>query len=544
MRRPETGLRVASVIKCSERSLEFTVRFLLGFACIAGQMVYAFSVCQRKGPKQVGRGVVVMGESDKRCLKAKYIVVWNNNRHEVLENGYLGIDGGSVSGFGRTPPMHSVSVEDLGDALITPGFINIHCHPSGAAPIHKSYFEDTGSSNFYQSILYEHEMALKYSDEDAEDVARSTLAALLLSGCTTVVDPGSSISERMVSLVGEMGMRAYVGAPYRSGLFRTEDGHSLVYSLDEAKGMERLAEAIELVEHYNGSHEGRVCMLLGPTMTTTCAPGVLRETRKAADRLGVGITIHAAEGLMEFQECIRRYGRTPIQLLSDTGLLGPDLIIAHAAFVSGHSRLRYPGNDDLRLLAESKSTVAHCPWVFVLRGFAVESYPRYLSEGINVGIGTDAFNLDYLQEMRWACGVGKIVERSCSVATARDAFDSATVAGSQALKRPDLGRLAPGAQADVVVFRLDSFEMAPVRDPIRNLVYSGTRHDVDQVYVQGRCLVRDGRVLGLEEKPLIRRLQEVGTGAWSHAPECDWNKRSVDELSPLSLPKCEIDNWQ
>lgn len=479
-----------------------------------------------------------------RYLKARYIVVWNNDRHEVLEDGYLGIAGSSVVGFGKTLPSGDAPVEDLGDALIIPGFVNIHCHPSGVAPIHKSYFEDTGSMFFYQSILYDHEFALKYTDADAVDVARSALAALLLSGCTTVVDPGSSISPQVADLAGEMGLRAYVAFPYRAGLFYTEDGHSLVYPLDEAAGMERLAAAVELAERYNGSYDGRVGALLGPTMTTTCTPSVLKETRRAADQLGIGITIHAAEGLTEFQECIRRYGKTPIGLLADTGLLGPDLIVAHAAFVSGHSRVRYPGNDDLRLLADTQSTVAHCPWVFVLRGFAVESYPRYLSEGINVGIGTDAFNLDYLQEMRWACGVGKIAERSCFVATARDAFDSATIAGAKALGRSDIGRLAPGSKADLVSFRLDSFEMSPVRDPIRNLVYCGTRHSVDQVYVEGRCLVKDGRLLGLEEAPLIRRLKEVGTGAWSHAGAGDRTGKTIDQLSPPSLPQCQADNWQ
>lgn len=283
--------------------------------------------------------------------------------------------------------------------------------------------------------------------------------------------------------------------------------------------------------------------MLGPTQTTTCTPRLLRETRDAASRLGVGVTIHAAEALIEFQDCIRRYGMTPFQMLSDAGLLGPDVLIGHGVFPSGHSQVNYPGDGDLRLLAETQTSVAHCPYVFALRGYAMESYPRYVKAGINVGIGTDTFNSDYIQEMRWACGVGKMVEHSCFEATAADAFNSATLGGAQALRRSDLGRLAPGAQADLVVFRLDSHEMTPVRDPIRNLVYSGTRHSVDQVYIEGRCLVRDGKVIGLDERDLFERIQKIARDCWSQTQKHDWNNRNADQFSPPSFPECDGEAW-
>lgn len=475
-------------------------------------------------------------------LKARYIVVFRNGVHEVLEGGYLGVRGDKIIGFGKTLPTPSVDVEDLGDRLIIPGFVNVHCHPAWSA-VQKSLLEDTGSRYFYHDILFEHLFGWDQSAEDCEAIARTTLTALLLSGCTTVVDPGSQISAQVADAIGEMGMRGYVGAPYRAGIWHTEDGHSLVHPLDEQRGLQKLGEAIQFVERYDGTYGGRVRALLGPTQTTTCTPRLLAETRQAADRIGVGVTIHAAESFVEFQDCVRRYGRTPFEMLADAGLLGSDVLIGHGIFPSGHSRVNYPGDGDLRLLAETKTPVAHCPFGFMMRGYAMESYPRYLQMGIPVGIGTDSPNADYLQEMRWACGVGKLVERSCFEPSAADAFNSATLGGAQALRRSDIGRLAPGAQADLVALRLDSHEMTPVRDPIKNLVYSGTRHSVDRVYVQGRCLVKDGKALDVDEGALLRRVQDIAVAAWSQTSEQDWDKRTVDQLSPLSFARCEHQDW-
>jgi len=480
--------------------------------------------------------------SSKRYLKAKYIVVWHNGRHEVLEDGCLGIDGNVISGFGKTPPEASAKVEDLGDCVIIPGFINLHCHPAWS-PILKSFIDDVGSKHFYHSVLFEYANSLRYSNEDCVDAARHNIAALLLSGCTTLVDPGSQISDKIVDLMGEIGVRGYVGYAYRTGIWRTEDGHSLIHPLEEEKGLEQLAQAIEFVERYDNAYDGRIRTIFGPTQTTTCTPRLLRETREAANKVGAGVTIHASEALLEFQDCLRRYGMTPFEMLDDAGLVGPDVLIGHGTFPSGHSQVNYPSKRDLQIVAESQTSVAHCPFVFAMRGYAMESYPRYLKMGINVGFGTDTYSADYLQEMRWGCGVGKLMERSVFEATAADAFNSATIRGAQALRRPDLGRLGAGTQADMVVVRLDNFEMNPVRDVIKNLVYCGDRHAVDQVYVGGKCLVKEGKVIGLDEGALFKRVQEVGDGAWSGTQNYDWAKRTADEMAPPSLPKCDVGDW-
>lgn len=471
-------------------------------------------------------------------IKAKFIIIWHENQHKLLKNGYISFKDNEFTGYGNitAPENHDNIVIDLGDSLITPGFINLHCHPA-AAPFEKSYREDCGNLNFYQSTLFDRAMVLKYSEEEAAEVARFSLNELLLSGCTTVVIPENI--GNVVNIAGSLGFRAYIGAHYRSSIsgipWRTEDGHSIIYSLDD--NMSQLQQAIDFIKKYNGSYEGRIHTLLAPTQTTTCTYNMLKETRKIADSLGVGITIHAAEDLNEFRECLKRYGKTPIQLLYDVGLLEPDVLLAHTLFLTGHSQTLYPGDEDIILLSESGASIAHCPWVLLRKGTSfMESYPRYLKRGINVGIGTDTFPFDFIQEMRYAAVMGKMMEHNTLVSTAGDVFNSATIRGAKALNRADLGKIAPGSKADFVSFNLNSFEMTPIRDPLKNLIYSSTRHSIDQVYIDGKCLVKNGKVIGQDEKMLAERVQKIVEKAWLNTNKYDWKNRNVDQISPLTFP--------
>lgn len=154
-------------------------------------------------------------------------------------------------------------------------------------------------------------------------------------------------------------------------------------------------------------------------------------------------------------------------------------------------------------------------------------------------IGTDTFPSDFIQEMRLAAIMGKVVDRTTFAVTAGDIFNAATVNGAKAFGRNDLGKLEKGAKADFVVFKLDNIEMAPVRDVVKNIIYSATRHSIDQVYVAGKRVVKDGQIDGVNEAELAAELQEVSEGSWSRTAQHDRFNRSVDELSPLTCPRYE-----
>jgi cytosine/adenosine deaminase-related metal-dependent hydrolase len=249
--------------------------------------------------------------------------------------------------------------------------------------------------------------------------------------------------------------------------------------------------------------------------------------------MGVGIQTHVSQSIVEFQEIMRRYGRTPIEFLLDVGLLGPDLIAGHSILVGGHSKVGYadPWKQDIKLLAKTGTSVAHCPLVFSRYGIAMESYARYLMEGVNMGIGTDTYPMDIIREMGLTATISKIIEGEPRVATSRDVFNSVTLSGAKALRRDDLGRIATGCKADIVIIKLNSINMSPVRDPIRNLVMSGNNGDVNTVMIDGKIVVQDRKVLGIDEEKLAENLQREQEKIWDMLPSYDIFGRTIDQLT-------------
>lgn len=476
-------------------------------------------------------------------LKARYLIVWDGTQHRQMENGFLEIEGDKIAGIHSVLP-EGAEAEDLGDAAIVPGFINLHCHPSEVYG-GRSYKEDRGNRNFYDSTMYDYAGLVSFGDASAEIQAKLNMAELIRSGCTTTLIFGGPCSRLEAELAGKLGLRAYVGWGIRAGdakeeisIWDSPDGHNLKYRFDEQAGFCRIEEAVNFAKELEGSFEGRVKGLLAPTQTMTCTEEMLRKTRIEADKHGIGITIHGSEDFVEFETSIRQRGKTPVEVMAQTGLLGEDLIIAHCCCITGHSQI-YMRGKDLNLLGDAGATVAHCPIVLAREGDTLETFERYKQAGVNMGIGTDTFPSDFIQEMRWAAVMGKVTGRSTFAVSAADIFNSATIGGAKALGRQDIGRLAPGMKADFSVFRLDNLEMAPVRDVIKNIIYSGTRHSIDRVYINGKCVLREDKVEGVDEKDLAGQLQELAEAAWEKVAERDNMKRTIDTISPLTCPKVD-----
>ena len=140
---------------------------------------------------------------------------------------------------------------------------------------------------------------------------------------------------------------------------------------------------------------------------------------------------------------------------------------------------------------------------------------------------------------RWAAVISKIIDRNTEIATAREVFNAATLGGAAALGRDDLGRIATGAKADLLIFDGQSLNMAPLRDPVKNLVYYAEMEDLDTVIIDGTTVVEGGEVLTADPREAARRLQEAGERMWPQMAEHDWARRHVDQLSPLTFPLWE-----
>jgi cytosine/adenosine deaminase-related metal-dependent hydrolase len=235
---------------------------------------------------------------------------------------------------------------------------------------------------------------------------------------------------------------------------------------------------------------------------------------------------------------VKRHGTTPIRHAGDIGILGSTTIIGHAILPDTHSWIRWHTKDDIRLLAESGCSVAHCPTPFARYGILMESFGDYVRAGINMCIGTDTTPHNMLEEIRKAGTFARIASRDINSVSTGMLLHAATVAGARALMREDLGRLAAGAQADIVLVDLQHPDMMPARDPLRSLVFHAAERAVKDVYIAGRKVVTDGRVTTLDHMGAAERLTQAQAKMMQATPNRDYLGRTADAIAPLSLPVC------
>jgi len=475
-------------------------------------------------------------------IRAKFIVGFDGVEHRLLTDGVVVVEGKRIAHVGRSYAGRVDRWIDAGRGFVIPGLINTHIHAS-SSPKDKSFLEDVGARHFYMSSLGEKLTALGNSmrPEDHEVFAKYSMAECLRSGNTTIVEQGMVDSlggERAVRLIGELGIRACEGPTFNDGVWERGQGADVRTTwLEPEVGLRGLEEAEEFANRFRGALDGRLIPALYPDKVDTCSAGLQRAVRERADELGVSVSIHAGQWVVEFQNMLRMYRRTPVEFLRDTGLLGPGLIIGHGWAISGHPLVVYPpaGGGDLQILADSGATVSHDPVVFVKRGNKLHSHTRYLEAGVNVSIGTDTAPQDMLNEMRIASYVSKLADWDCHSGSSREIFNSATIGGARGIGRDDLGRIAPGALADIAVISLDSLNAVPVRDPIRNLVNSLQRSDVETVIVNGEIVVEEGRLTTIDEDRLIRDVQMTAERIWERLPDNHYLHWTADEASPPAL---------
>jgi len=471
------------------------------------------------------------------------VIAFHRGGHRLLRGGSVAYEGERVVFVGRGdagPADHRI---DATGKLVMPGLVNLHCHATTEAS--GRLFADAGRRDFFHTGFLNYQtappgIAPMNARENLDVGNRFALVELLRNGCTTIVELGA-VSDATVAFAGAIGIRAYLTPGYRSAAYRLGPAGELGYEWDDAAGVRGLERARAFIGEHHGAHGGRIRGMLYPLQVDTCRPELFRATRKVADELGVGVSTHVGQNLVEFHEMLRRHGKTPVELLADTGLLGPGTILGHCLMTTAHRLAALPGGRDLEILARSGVTVAHCPLVFARRGNALESFHRYRAAGVNVGLGTDTYPRDLISEMRWASLVCKVIERDFTVATAAEVFDAATLAGARALGRDDIGRLAPGARADIAIVDMQSLRIGPYRDPIKALVNCGTGDDVETVIVDGRTVVDGRRVLGVDEVALRREAQAEAERLWATVPEWHWERLGTEQVSPQSYPPLDTD---
>lgn len=468
--------------------------------------------------------------------KAAWVIAWDEcaSQHVYMQDADVAFSKSGILHVGPAYEGHADEEISGPGIMAMPGLVNIHCH-SGDEPIAKGLFEDVGTATLWGNALYEYS-ALIDADEDAKAACQTVmLSDLMRSGVTTHLDIASPYS-KWLSLAAESGMRAYLAPGFREAQWRMAGSHRLDFEWNKARGRERYAEALAFVDEARAHPSSRVDGVVAPSQIETCSEELIQDAVAEARRRGMRITIHAAQTMAEHEELLRRSGETAPAMLERLSVLGPDLILGHCIFLDHHSWTRQRSRDDLARLAKSGTSVAHCPVTFARSGMTLESLGAYRRAGVNVGLGTDSYPFNMLEEMREALICSRVSGRSVFDLDTGGLFSAATTGGATALGRNDIGRLAPGAKADLALVDLSHPAMQPVHDPLRNLIHCAAERAIRDLYVDGRAIVKDRRVMNLDYDGAVRELRDAQKRASKRAERDDPQGRSLAALAPYSLP--------
>jgi len=446
-------------------------------------------------------------------LKASFVMGFNGTSHELWRDGEVVFSNDTIEFVGRGFPGPVDRTVDYGRALISPGLIDLDALgdlDSGVLSVDNGDKLDMGrlwSEDYLRAGPRE-----CYAPEEERFKYRYAFAQLIRNGITTAL-PITSMYYRewaerydefadVAAIAGELGLRVYLGPCYMSGMTYVRRDRSLDQFWDEPRGLSGLDQAIRFFRDFDGAGNGLVRGMFAPDRIETCTPELLARTAAASAELDAPVRLHCCQSVYEFETVLRLRHSTPLGWLERIGLLTPRAILPHGIYLSGHPKVSDTGNDDWRRLVASGASIAHCPAVFARSGEALDSFGRYHAAGINLGLGTDTWPPDLVHNMQLGLYVARVMEGDAAQTSMADMYNAATLGGARALCRDDLGRLAAGAQADIVVFDLKGAHLGPFFDPLKNLVLAGRGSDCRASYIRGRCVMEDFAVQGVDAAAL------------------------------------------
>ncbi len=477
----------------------------------------------------------------KTHIEGGWVVAFNGKTHEVHEQGSVVFENDRIVHAGPRYAGPADTRLDARGRLVTPGFINTHVHTTGGGGDY--LLVDMSRSDYrtanYMGFAAPLKGTMAPPPPAAVAVARTfVFLHTLKNGTTTNIDVGGLRGDwdGYARLVDDLGVRVYASPAFRDRDTYMDSRGRLTYEEDVAAGKERLREAVDFVRKYDGAAQGRLRGLLNAAQVETCTVGLLRAGKDAARELGAPIHTHAGGNLIEFHRIMDEHRATPVQFLADIGFLDERTLLGHGVFTTAHPWSAYPFGDDVRVLAERGATIGHCPYKYAKMAMTLHSFQRHVDAGVTVALGTDTYPMDIVSELRWASVLTRVTDGNYQAGQARDVFNAATLGGCRFIGRDDLGRLAPGAKADILVLDLEHLGAGVYADPIKALVDAGTGRDVRTVIVDGKVLVQDGRLTRVDEDEVYAKAREGTQRYWGNVPGWRWDGAAVERIVPPAFP--------
>lgn len=406
-------------------------------------------------------------------------------RDSVLHGDVLVTDG-RIAGIGAGQAADTVI--DATDCAVIPGFIQTHIHL--CQTIFRGAADDLALIDWLKQRVWPMEAA--HSVESIVASARLGIAELINGGttCALTMETVNHTAE-VFKVVEETGFRATVGK------CMMDKGEEVPAALQEQTA-NSIEQSIALLETWHGKADGRIRYCFAPRFAISCTRELLEKVGELARARGVMIHTHASENRTECELVQQESGLRNIAYLDSVGLTGRHVALAHCVHLSV---------DEIETLKTTGTNVVHCPSSNLKLGSGIAPIAKLLEEGISVSLGADGApcnnRLDMFTEMRTAALLQKVLHGP-EVLPATRVLRMATIDGARALGLDsEIGSIETGKKADVSVVRLDRLHATPASDVVSALVYSAEADDVETVIIDGDLVMRDRKLLTINETETI-----------------------------------------
>ncbi|RJP82725.1 MAG: amidohydrolase [Desulfobacteraceae bacterium] len=420
-------------------------------------------------------------------------VITGNAGGDILENGGVVIRQGRIAAVGTMADLRSRQAKETIDAtgcVIMPGLVNAHTHLPMS--LFRGLADDLPLMTWLNDYIFPAE-AVHITPETVRTGALLSCAEMLLSGTTTCCD-GYFYEDAVAEAIFETGIRAVAG-----------QGVIDYPAPGVPDPSQNIAEAVSFVEKWAGRTP-----LITPSIFCHSPYTCSRETLvKAADEAfarGVLFQIHVAETKSEHDQMMMEHGVSPIRYLDSIGILRPQTLLVHAIWID---------EEDRNIIAERGAGVAHNPESNMKLASGIAPIPELIRQGVAVGLGTDGCasnnNLDLFEEMDFAAKLHKVNHMDPTILDAAKVLHMATRGGADAIGMGSaIGSLEEGRPADVIVVDMQKPHLVPMYHPVSHMVYAARGSDVRDVIVNGKILVKDGRLLTIDLEKLFEKVAEAG----------------------------------
>lgn len=409
-------------------------------------------------------------------------VVTMDAAYTIIENGAIAVDDGVILAVGSAADIEAgysaIEVLDGDKRVVLPGLVNGHSH--AAMTLLRGVADDLALMDWLQNYIFPAEVEFV----DAEFVRIGTELAcweMIRGGTTTFVDM-YYYPDTIAEVVDSCGMRALISATVIDQ--RSPDAEDAGDSIAKGSGY---------IERWLGKNS-RITPILGPHANYTLNAEQLQDTRAAAMRFDVPISIHVSESPFEVQYSQDTYGMTSIDFYESIGFFEGPTIAAHVV---------WPTDKEIPILADRKVGVIHNPTSNMKIASGVAPIARMLEAGVRVGLGTDGAasnnDLDMWEEMRLASFLQKVEQMDPEVLPATTVLDMATIGGATAIGLGDkVGSLEVGKRADLIQVAFEDVHHVPTFDVISHLVFVSDEQDVASVVVDGKVLMKEREMLTID----------------------------------------------